>query len=174
MFPKQYEELRINHWTPLLVVTMPYACRFLWQADYIEDFKCHLHFQVGVAFWRAILREVYFNLKGPVAYWRALKTSILDTDCSPGLWHSKKGFVLSNTRRSFVPSNRPFNWSHHLAAKQVCQNESLRTSWNGQLLGTTPHVAFFVQARLHSLPFFGIMDLFFRGQGSYYYTEPSY
>jgi hypothetical protein len=39
MFPVQREELRINHLTPLLVVTMPYACWFLWWIDYIEDFK---------------------------------------------------------------------------------------------------------------------------------------
>jgi hypothetical protein len=39
MFPIQCEELRINHLTPLLVVTMPYASWFLWWADYIEDFK---------------------------------------------------------------------------------------------------------------------------------------
>jgi hypothetical protein len=72
----------------------------------------------------------------------------------PRIWHNKEGFVLSNTtRRSFVLSNRPFNWSHHLAAEQVCQSESLRTSSNGQLLGTTPVLMwpFFLQAQLHSL-----------------------
>ena len=62
-FLVQCEELRINHLTPLLVATMPYACWFLWWADYIEDFKWRLHFQSRVAFWRVILREVYF--KGP-------------------------------------------------------------------------------------------------------------
>ena len=57
---------------------MPYACWFLWQADYIEDFKCCLHFQFGVSlrfegffFW-----EVYFE--GPNCIWRALKTWILN------------------------------------------------------------------------------------------------
>jgi hypothetical protein len=39
MFLVQCEELRINHLTPLLVVTMPYSSWFLWRADYIEDFK---------------------------------------------------------------------------------------------------------------------------------------
>ena len=62
-FLVQCEELRINHLTPLLVATMPYACWFLWWADYIEDFKWHPHFQSRVAFWRVILRDVYF--KGP-------------------------------------------------------------------------------------------------------------
>ena len=40
---------------------MPYACWFLWLADYIEDFKWHLDFQFGVAFWRVVLREVYLE-----------------------------------------------------------------------------------------------------------------
>ena len=56
---------------------MPYTCWFLWQAYYIEDIKWRLHFQFGVAFWRVVLREVYFE--GPNRVWRALKTSILDT-----------------------------------------------------------------------------------------------
>jgi hypothetical protein len=74
----QCEELRSNHLTPLLVVTMPYACWFLWRAYYVEDFKWCLPFQFGVAFRRAILREVYFE--GPFRIWRALKmTSILNT-----------------------------------------------------------------------------------------------
>ena len=77
MFLVQCEELRINHLTPLLVVTMPYACWFLWWVDYIEDFKWCLHFQFGVAFWRVVLRKVYFE--GPNRVWRALKTSILNT-----------------------------------------------------------------------------------------------
>ena len=49
MFLVQCEVLRINHLTLLFVVIMPYACWFLWWADYIEDFKWHLHFQCGVA-----------------------------------------------------------------------------------------------------------------------------
>ena len=77
MFPVQCEEIRINHLTLLLVVTMPYACWFLWRADYIEDFKWRLHFQFGVALWRVVLREVYFE--GSNRVWRALKTSILNT-----------------------------------------------------------------------------------------------
>ena len=34
MFLVQWEELRINRRTPLLVVTMLYACWFVWWADY--------------------------------------------------------------------------------------------------------------------------------------------
>ena len=77
MFPIQCEKLRIDHLTSLLVVTMSYACWFLWWGDYIEDFKWRLHFQFGVAFWRVVLREVYFE--GPNCVSRALKTLILDT-----------------------------------------------------------------------------------------------
>ena len=77
-FSLECEELRNNHLTPLLVTTMPYACWFLWQTYYIEDFKWRLHFQFEVAFWRVVLREVYFE--GPNCVWMALKTSILNTD----------------------------------------------------------------------------------------------
>ena len=79
MFSVQYKELRFNHLTPLLVVTMPYACWFLWRVDYVEDFKWCLHLQFGVAFWRVVLREVYFE--GPNRVWRAFKISILNTNC---------------------------------------------------------------------------------------------
>ena len=81
MFRVQCEESRINHLTLLLVVTMPYPCWFLWCADDTEDFKWHLHFQFGVAFWRVVLREVYFE--GPNRVWRALKTSIVNTASGP-------------------------------------------------------------------------------------------
>jgi hypothetical protein len=49
---------------------------FLWRAYNVEDFKWRLHFQIGVAFWRVVLREVYFE--GPNYVWRALKTSNLN------------------------------------------------------------------------------------------------
>ena len=74
----QFREVRINHLTTFLVVTMPYACRFLWWTEYIEDFKWCLHFQFGVAYWRVALREEYFEK--PNRIWRALKTSILNTE----------------------------------------------------------------------------------------------
>ena len=60
MFLVQCEKLRINHLTLLLVVTMPYACWFLWWADYIEGFKWSLRFQFGVMFWRVVLTEVLY------------------------------------------------------------------------------------------------------------------
>jgi hypothetical protein len=76
MIPVQCEVLRINHLIPLLVMTMSYACWFLWWAYYTEDFKGRLHFQFGFAIWRIVLREAYFE--GPNRIWRALKTSILN------------------------------------------------------------------------------------------------
>ena len=79
MFPVQCEELRINHVTLLLVVTMPYAWWFLLWVDYIEDFKWRLVLQFGVAFWRVVLREIYFE--GPNRVCRALKASILNIGC---------------------------------------------------------------------------------------------
>ena len=55
MLQVQCEELRINHLTLLLVVTMPYACWFLCRAYYIEDFKWHLHFSL----WGCVLKGCY-------------------------------------------------------------------------------------------------------------------
>ena len=76
MFSVQCEELRTNFLTLFLVVTMRFACWFLWRAYYIEDLKWRLHFQFGVAFWRVVLREVYFE--GPNRVWRASKTFNLE------------------------------------------------------------------------------------------------
>ena len=53
----------MNHVTPLLVVTMPCACWFWWWVDYIEDFKWCLHFQFGVAFWKVVLRCIFWRAK---------------------------------------------------------------------------------------------------------------
>jgi hypothetical protein len=61
MFPVQWEELRINRLTLFLVVTTLFACWFLWWAYYSEDFERRPHFQIGVAIWRVVLREVYFE-----------------------------------------------------------------------------------------------------------------
>jgi hypothetical protein len=58
---------------------MSYTCWFLWHVNYIENFKWRLHFLVGVAFWKVVLREIYFE--GPICVWRVLKTSILNTVC---------------------------------------------------------------------------------------------
>ena len=79
------EEVRINHLTPLLVMTMSYVCWFMWWVVYIEDLKWCLCSQIGVAFWRVVLWEVYFE--GPNRVWRALKTSFLNTDSTTSrLW----------------------------------------------------------------------------------------
>ena len=50
MCPLQCEELRINHLTLLLVVTMLYACWFLWRVDYIEDSSDIVIFNLGLRF----------------------------------------------------------------------------------------------------------------------------
>ena len=72
----------VEHNNNALRFIMPYTCRFLWWADYLEDFKWRrLHFQFGVPLWRVVLREVY--LEGPNHVWRALKTSILNTEHGP-------------------------------------------------------------------------------------------
>ena len=77
MFLVQCEESRINHLTPLLCIENAlYSCWFLFRADYIENFKWHLHFQSGVALWKVVMRDVYFE--GPNRIWRALKAPILN------------------------------------------------------------------------------------------------
>ena len=116
MFPIQFEELTINHLTLLLVVTMPYACWFLWRANYTEDFKWRLHFQFGVAFWRVFLREVYFE--GPNRVWRALKTSILNTAAPAGklLCRRKVMKLLSHLAKRFQPtSTSNWGWFHQIS-----------------------------------------------------------
>ena len=75
MLPVQCEESRINHPTPLLVVTSPYARRFLWRADHIEDFKWRrLHFAIwGCVLKRCCCCERGIFLKGHTAFeghWR--------------------------------------------------------------------------------------------------------
>jgi hypothetical protein len=60
MFLVQCEESRINHLTPLLVETMPYACWLWWWAYCIEDFKWRLHVQSKVAFWRVFWERGIF------------------------------------------------------------------------------------------------------------------
>jgi hypothetical protein len=61
-------------------------------------------FQFGVAFWRVVLREIYFE--GPNHIWWALKTSILNTDIKEYVirgddvrsdhhpWHTKPSCAL--------------------------------------------------------------------------------
>ena len=67
-----------NHvWRTLNMTQCPMLVGFLRWVDNIKDFTWRLHFQCGVAFWRIILREVYFVVPNHV--WRTLKTSILNT-----------------------------------------------------------------------------------------------
>ena len=71
---EQCEELRIDHLTLLLVVTVPYACWFSWRANYIADFKWRLHF----AIWGCVSKSCFER----GIFWRALKTSIFE-HCLP-------------------------------------------------------------------------------------------
>ena len=63
--------IKNNHLTPLLVVTMPYACCFLLLVDYIEDFKWSLHFQFGLRFeglfWERYILKCQITFEG---HWR--------------------------------------------------------------------------------------------------------
>jgi hypothetical protein len=52
MFPVQCEDLRINHPTLILVLTMPYTCWFLCRAEYIENFKLTSSFSM----WGCVLK----------------------------------------------------------------------------------------------------------------------
>ena len=143
MFSIQCEELTCQvHLTPRLVVTMPYACWFLWQVDYAEDFKWCLHFQFGVAFWRALLRAV--NFEAPNRVWRALKTSILNTAigarrlgvewfvCGPKMANSKSGGPkrtqwLARYRCCFTP--RVITLGCHPINRFVCIRMQSRIIW---------------------------------------------
>ena len=81
MFLVQCEEVRNNHLTPLLVVTMPYACWFLWQANYVEIscdvflFNLGLRFE-GLLWKRCILKcqivfEGHWSLQSWTLVWMA-------------------------------------------------------------------------------------------------------
>jgi hypothetical protein len=115
MFHVQCEELRINHLTPFLVVTMPYACWFLWRAYYIEDFKWRFHFQFGVAllFWERYI------LKGQIAFqghWRlqswTLNTVHVNRETQP-----PQEIILEVSPQLYVLSSRSsisiHHWIHH-------------------------------------------------------------
>ena len=55
------QESRIDHLTLLLVVTMSYACGFLWSANYniLRTSSDVFYLQFGVTFQKVVLREVY-------------------------------------------------------------------------------------------------------------------
>ena len=85
MFLVQCEELRINHLTPLLVVTMPYTCWFFCGGQIIlttssDVFIFNIELRFEKLFW-----EVYFER--PNRVWRALKTSILNTSDKTYMWY---------------------------------------------------------------------------------------
>ena len=56
---------------------------YAWHANYIGDFKWHLQYQYGVAFWRDVLRGKFW---GPNHVWRVLKTSILNIAPGDVVW----------------------------------------------------------------------------------------
>jgi hypothetical protein len=132
-------ESRINHLTLLLVLTMPYVCWFLCHADYFEDFKWRLQLWFGVAFWRVVLREVYFE--GPNRICKALKTSILNirrvhkkSGFGPTLWQVfhiyNKGSML-NPLWSVFPRLWSPPMSLNLTWYKVCVSlESWRYMWS--------------------------------------------
>ena len=62
MFPIQCEELGIDHLTPLLVVTMPYTCWFLWWTLYWR-----LQVTSSSAIWGCVLKGCFERGK----FWRA-------------------------------------------------------------------------------------------------------
>ena len=80
MFSIQCEELRINHLTPLLVVTVPYACWFLWRVDYTEDFKWCLHFNLGLRFeglfWERYIVKAQIMFEG---HWKLHSWTLITT-----------------------------------------------------------------------------------------------
>ena len=135
---RQCEGLRIDHLTPLLVVTMPYVCWFSWRGDYIEDFKWCLHFQYGVVFSRVILREVYFE--GLNCVWKALNigsqawTTVHPHPCGP----VNGPYVVAGT----VDFHRWSTQAHMEASVnlcddcryEVCRHQDNRTK---QVLGNT-------------------------------------
>ena len=94
-------------------MTVPYTCRFLWRADYIEDFKWRLHFRFGVAFWRVGLRRgIIWRLKVTFeGHWRPQSWTLaamhahtifqVSTSQLQGWLHSLQ-FGLAETRQATV------------------------------------------------------------------------
>ena len=61
MFLVQCEKVRTNHLPPLLVVTMPYACWFLWWVNILRTSRDVFIFNLELLFGRVVLREAYFE-----------------------------------------------------------------------------------------------------------------
>ena len=82
MFSVQCEEWSIIHLSPRLVVTMPYACWFMWWVDYIiEDFKWCLHFEFRLLF-EGLFWERYI-LKAQITFEDIEDFNLLSTGCRP-------------------------------------------------------------------------------------------
>ena len=77
--PIQCEESRINHLTPLLIMTVPYACWFLWWANILRTSCDAIVFNLGLSLEGLFWKTYYIHLKGPNRVRRALKTSVLNT-----------------------------------------------------------------------------------------------
>jgi len=67
MFLVQYKKSRINHLPPLLMVTLPYTCWFLWWAYYTENFKWRFHFHFEGLFWERCISKGQFVFE---RHWR--------------------------------------------------------------------------------------------------------
>ena len=155
MFPVQCEELRINHPTLLVVVTMPYACWLLWRIYYIKDFKWRLHFQFGVAFWRVVWREVYFE--GPNRVQRALKTSILNIVCM-----HLRHMYQTNIKNDYIVNHKlliPLRWQiwehlHPYAERQALEKvfEGLQACNQFFLTWHSPTVTCFLALHIEKVP----------------------
>ena len=102
IFLAQCEKFIIKHLTLLLLaVTMPYACWFLWQADYIEDFKWRPHFPI----WDCILKGLFWEryiLKGQIAFEGHWRVQSLNT-CVHALpqWSGRTGSWLQMNKVEF-------------------------------------------------------------------------
>ena len=109
MFPVQCEESKINHLTLLLVMTVLYACWFLWRANYIKDFKWRLHFQFGIAFWRVLFWE-------RCIFWRA-------KSCLKGIEDFDLQHWYQPTKYPFIPDNpsitHPKSIHHYLSRHPI-------------------------------------------------------
>ena len=87
---------------------MPYACWFLWQVDWIEDFKWCLHFQF--AFRRVVLREVYIwrprsRLKGMEKDFSLEHWAECSTLHKPHKWSSCSTWATTlDPQRAMIPS----------------------------------------------------------------------
>ena len=78
MFPVQCDEWRINHLSPLLVMTMPYIRWFLWQANYLRTssdvFILNLGLRFEGLFWERYIWKGQIVFEG---HWRLQSWTLL-------------------------------------------------------------------------------------------------